>query len=258
MSKSWILAKRPAFARDVLRDFCLVARVLAREFAFVDEGGGPSFSAIRDLLGQESNKGLLWRLKDTSHHLFRGHGASVVGRQLDWCIGYVFHETLKLKEDAYQQSTYGQAHRELLAEVDGDKDPDLAAAMSDLGTVLKQTSESIQREVTRLRFILTKCRHLLPMYLASQQGNVLLARLLFEEQTMVRNVFGDDYPRLIHTIYGDQPELLYIYAARSLRQGGWMLEAATAANKAVEINPESPLALQEKDIIDNWRRKLAG
>ena len=255
----WRRVKRPAFMRDVLRDFCLTSRALKQEFEVLESGGAVSFPAVRDLLGWEMDKGLLWRLKDTSHHLFRSSlETSPIARRLDWCVGYIFHETIKLKEDAYQQATYGQTHRELLEEELQLAPPGAPSPTVHLGELVDQTRESLRREAARLRFILATCRALFCSYLANQRENILLARLLFEEQALVRSAFGDDYPKLLEAIYGDQPELLYVYAARSLRQGGWMLEAATAAAAAVEINPDSALAVQEKDITDSWRQKLAG
>lgn len=259
MSKAWIRAKRGAFVRDVLRDFCLTSRYLEHEFQRFDTTGRLRFEAIRELLGQEMNKGLLWRLKDTSHHLFRNElqtelQAAWAGRIIDWCLGYIFHETIKLKEDAYQQATYGQWFHQL-------KDGQLSDAEADIGAelslVVDQTRESIGREVARVRYILAKVRRLLPLYLPRHQDNPLLGRLLFEEEPLVREALGEEYDALLAALYGDAPQHLYVQASLSLRQGGWMTEALRAVAAAEAMAPDDPRVVEEKSIVDNWHRQLA-
>jgi hypothetical protein len=84
---------------------------------------------------------------------------------------------------------------------------------------------------------------------------MLLARLLVAQNELVREVFAEEYRDLIAGIYGNQPELMYILASQSLRQGGWMEEAEAAVAEALHLNPAERLVLQEKKIIDNWRAR---
>lgn len=254
MSKSWIRAKRSAFVRDVLRDFCLASHQLEAQFRRHDEERRLSFEDIRDLLGTDMNKGLLWRLKDTAHHLFRNEPSErLVGRFLDWSMGYIFHETIKLKEDAYQQANYGQWFRQVAGSPMAADESDITR---ELYKVVDQTRESIEREIARIRFILAHCRRLFPLYLAEHRSNPLLARLIFEEDDLVRETFGSDFANLMRAIYGQEPETMYIFASRSLRQGGWMEEAARAVEAAERLCASNPLVLQEKEIVDSWQRKL--
>ena len=107
MSKAWIMAKRPEFVRDMFRNFCQACGLLDEQFERYDRVGSVDFEQLRDLIGEESFKGLLWRLKDTAHHVFRNDPDDPIeGRFLDWGMGYIFHECIKLKEDSYQQLTY--------------------------------------------------------------------------------------------------------------------------------------------------------
>ncbi len=243
MSKAWIRAKRHEFGRDVLRDFCLSGKALEEAFASFEETGHVSFQTLLDLLGEPMNKGLLWRLKDTSHHLFRNEPQSeMVGRLLDWAMGYIFHETMKLKEDAYQQQAYAPWFRQLQGQDLGARE---RRYTQDLMQVLFQTKESMEREIRRIRFILQQCRLMFGAYLASHQDNPLLARLLFSQNILVRQVFRNDYDQLVSDIYGAEPEIMYALAARSLREGGWWEEASEAARQAGEINPSHPLVQAE-------------
>ena len=97
---------------------------------------------------------------------------------------------------------------------------------------------------------------MLPYYLRRYSENVLLARYIFSENQLVRDIFKDEYDGLIAAIYGAEPERMFILASQSLRMGGWMNEATKAVNEAFEKNPSSKIVLQEKKIIDNWARRI--
>ena len=122
--------------------------------------------------------------------------------------------------------------------------------------ILNQTEESMRREIDRIRFIIARCRQLLPYYLNRYSDNVLLARYIFSQNELVRTVFGGEYDTLITAIYGDEPERMYVLASQSLRMGGWVDEATEAVSRAVKMNPKSKMVLQEKKIIDNWSRRM--
>ena len=53
-----------------------------------------------------------------------------------------------------------------------------------------------------------------------------------------------------------QPEMMFIMASRSLREGGWMKQAAEAAEEACRLCPTSEPARREKEIVDTWRARL--
>jgi len=254
MSKAWIVEKLPEFVRDMLRDFCLSADILESQFTVFDQTNQVSFQVFHDLVGEEMNKGLLWRLKDTAHHLFRNDSREgLSGQFLDWSIGYVFHETMKLKEDAYQQQTYGPWFRELMDRELPESEHEISR---ELFQVVLQTNESIRREVARVRFFIAKCRLLLVEYLRGQEENTLLGRFLFDQNPLVRKIFGQDFDALVRAVYADEPELMYVSASQSLRQGGWMTHAAQALDQALAVNPSNPRVLREKQIVDTWTERI--
>ncbi|MGL1860997.1 MAG: hypothetical protein OCC46_00575 [Pseudodesulfovibrio sp.] len=254
MSKAWIQAKHPEFIRDLFKFFCQSCEQLEAQFDSFDEDGSVEFETLQDLLGSEMDKGLLWRMKDTAHHVFRNDPHSQLGGQfLDWAIGYIFHETIKFKEDAYQKQNYAPWFHKLS---EGELDGSEKEITGQFFQILNQTEESMRRETDRIRFIMAKCRQLLPYYLRRYSDNVLLARYIFSENEMVKSVFREEYDGLIFAIYGPQPERMFILASQSLRLGGWMEEASEALGKALEKNPTSKIVLQEKKIIDNWQRRI--
>ena len=233
MFQAWIRSKQPEFVRDILRDYCVAQQLLEQQFQLFDEHERVEFEVVRDILGVEMDKGLLWRLKDTSHHLLRGNDPDdPFGPILDWCLGYIFHETMKLKEDAYQQQSYGRRFQDVMVKVDGTIPKQL---LCDLDKVVAQTRESMRREITRIRFIMASCRRLFLGYLPANRDNPLLARFLFDRNESVRQVFLEDYVTLITVLYADRPERMYYLAAQSLLLGGWEQEAAQARQRAREV-----------------------
>ena len=230
MHKSWIEAKLPEFVRDVLRDFCLVSRQLFNQFESHEQTGKVSFDFFKELLGDGMNKGQLWRLKDTAHLLFANDNrAARIGPYLDWSIGYIFHECMKLREDAYQQEKYRPWFESRYSSPEITPEEQLIS--QELINILDQTGESINREVSRIKFILFHCRRLFILYLPAHADNQLLARFLFAQEDLVREVFKSSYQDLIASIYGHAPASMYELAALSLERGGWTTEAETAKNR---------------------------
>lgn len=236
MFRAWIRSKRSEFVRDILRDFCLSQQVLENQFRMFDAEERLDFEVLRDVLGVEMNKGLLWRLKDTAHHLFRtDRDADVHGQLLGWCLGYIFHETMKLKEDAYQREIYGGRFLEFRQI---GLRPEERGIVGELSKVVDQTRESMRREVARIRFIIASCRQLFIRYLPEHRDNALLARLLYDQNSLVRTAFALDYHALITALYGDRPEKMYHLAAQSLMLGGWEREAALAEQEGKMVMGE--------------------
>jgi hypothetical protein len=243
MSKSWIKQKQDEFVRDVLRDFCLVSVQLDNEFGHYDQHGSTRFTFFRDLLGARTNKGQIWRLKDTAHLLFRNEPKeTIIAQYLDWAIGYIFHECMKLMEDSYQRRRY-KPWFEALPPKEA-LDPEEVLIGKELYTLIEQTRESIDREIKRVRFLLFHCRRMLTIYLPAHRDNPLLARFIYDQNDLVRQVFKSGYDGFVQAIYNDSRDQLFILAARSLEQGGWHREARKALEAGKKLIEESSSSLQ--------------
>ncbi|NLV97129.1 MAG: hypothetical protein GX043_07310 [Desulfovibrionales bacterium] len=229
MSSNWLVLKQESFVRDVLRDFCQIASALEKHFVDFDTSGELSFHFFDDLLGSSTSQGLLWRLKDTAHLLFRNDTRSnhtVLGEYLDWALGYIFHECIKLKEDAYQQMNYKPRFRQL--QKNSRLSPEDQYIATELYSVIEQTSESIAREVQRVRFILFHCKRMFILYLPLHADNSLLARYLYANSNVVQSVFKGLYNDLMESLYPQSLEKMFFLAAESLEEGGWYSEAQRA------------------------------
>jgi len=258
VSERWLLANRAFFVRDLVRDYCMVFRLLSDQRRRFERDGTVSYSALRDLLGEAMRKGVFWRLKDTAHHLFRNairptptvedqgivpcryaaspHPDGMVMQSpvealIDWCVGYAFHECAKLKEDAFQ----GQHYANRLAQL-GRHPAATDELYGPLGALGAQTAESSARELERILHVLSHGLFLLTRYLTEEGDNGRLARWLACEELLAREVFGQYYPELLTTLYNGDPARLYLLAARDFLESGRQEPAQALLRRARERN----------------------
>ena len=239
MPGKWNETHNDSLKRDLLRDFCLAAACLEEQFERFEASGALSFSIISAVMGRENNKGLLWRVKDTAHHLFKACGeVSHSGQQLDWTIGFLFHECLQLLEAAYQLQYYGPK----LAALSGDGN---ACGMPEkLFELSEKCRGTLFLHITRARELVAAACELFCRYLAGECANRPLARLVYDREELLRRVFGPLFQHLLNNVYGRQRERAFLEAAISLAEIGHTDQAALALNKALELNPGSSEAIR--------------
>ncbi len=238
-------------ARDLLRDFCAVHSILIEQSARFAHSQTISYAVLRELLGEASHKGVFWRLKDTAHHLFRknlsgkrgfeGYGMSedihcpsahksseaVLESMLDWCIGYAFHECVKLKEDAFQRQHYTNRLSQLQSRAHEHTD-----TIAKLIPFTEQTTQSIDREIQRVLGVLNHTRHLLLQFYVTQGNNGPVARFLATEDTLAKQCFGEQWADLMHALYGQHTEQVYLLAITACLDGGHPDQAQALVEKA--------------------------
>ncbi|MDR1360181.1 MAG: hypothetical protein LBJ82_04285 [Deltaproteobacteria bacterium] len=230
--------KREFLERDLLRDFFLIARDLEEQFRRFEQSGTVSFPALHHLLGDSLGTGLLWRVKDNAHLLFR-EPAAPAGRLLDWTMGYIFHEACKLMEDARLRQTYIPR----LADFQKETVPGaLADLLADFSSIRRQTRESIEREINRLKSLISLTISLLRHYFAGRRDHRPLARFLYDYNELVRSVLKDEYACLLSAIYGESPLTMYLEAAESLALSARRSEALAALGLALACGPSGPEA----------------
>jgi hypothetical protein len=85
---------------------------------------------------------------------------------------------------------------------------------------------------------------MLTIYLPAHRDNPLLARFIYDQNDLVRQVFKSGYDAFIQAIYNDSRDQLFLLAARSLEQGGWHREARQAMEAGKNLVKESSSSLQ--------------
>ena len=213
--RTWMMPENRAFLlRDFLRDFCQVYSVMEDQLQRFALSGTLSYAVLRDLVGDEGQNGLFWRLKDSAHHLFRNDKDNMTGMLLDWAVGYAFHECVKLMEDAFQYQHYHNRFLEFKERAAAQE----ARAVEQLAPLLLQAHESAS--LTRIIHALSPCRELLAHYLVPYGSASQLARLLLDREELVRSVFGAVYPQLLEALYGEEQERMLLLAAKDFLDGG--------------------------------------
>ena len=240
MSVKWVAENADNFKRDVLRDFCFGALELEQQFARFDLSGSISFPIISGLLGEGSNKGPLWQLKDTAHHLFqREPRKSSAGNYLDWSIGFLFHECVKIREASYQAQNY--APQLTFFAGAGKK---VSGMGKQLLKITGRGNAAMRQYVDTARELVRSACKLFCEYLKNESGSRPLARLIYDREELLRQVFRELYPTLLISVYGNAPELCPLEAAKSLEESGHAANAREALAKALSINPHSKIVLE--------------
>lgn len=93
---------------QMFRDFCASVSQLQEQFKRYERSGTLSHPALSELLGEMTNRGPLWRLKDACHILY-SDSKHLDDQLLDRTIGSIFHEAIKLMEATYQSQHYANA-----------------------------------------------------------------------------------------------------------------------------------------------------
>lgn len=243
--------KQEVYKRDILRDYALSSSELEAQFARFEKSGTISFSILRGLLGEAHSKGILWRLKDTTHHLFNsGADTSPAFKHLDWAIGFLFHECVIILECSYQMQKYYPAAQGFIQSIQNGNSAsagNLRKSKQALGQLVEETQRNLSRMIERIKYLLEATNSLMCVYLENQKTNKALARLIYEREELLRPVFKGLYNELLSKIYGDAPEQLYSEAASSLFESGQLAKAARAAEKALELGQNCP---QAREILD--------
>ena len=259
--KRWIQENKSVIERDILADFCNGVECLFQQFDRFENTGTLSFSALNNLVGVPLEKGLLWRLKDSAHFVLRDDARGLKqGAMLDWCLGYIFHEVIKLVEDSRLLSAYVPK----LAELSSGWSEDCEGMIAEFGEIEGQTKRSISLEMARTRKLVRLALRLFCEYFHGNNRHRLLARFLNDNFVQAQRVFGDEFPAFLLAIYQNEPEILYIEAACSLMESGRLRRASAAVAVALALNPhreetrDVQRALQEALLAKPVKKKRAG
>ena len=218
--------------RRLLWSFCQAADILYEQFDRLEKAGTLSYSLLSSLIGEPTQKGLLWYLKDMAHTLFEGSEQSdSPGALLDWSLGYIFHESVKLMEDTRLQQAYVVRFDKFAKRC-----PECVHLFEQLDEIEHQTRRSISYEANRLDMLLRATMELFGQYFSGRAEHRPLARLLFDEEVQFARVFGAGFPAFLQSVYAERPYCLYVEAGYSLLEVGKLDRAREALAKATSLS----------------------
>ncbi len=245
MSNQWILERRDVFERDLIQDFFeakLFFDTVTRAF---QRNGTVSFEQLNTWVGTDENKGPLWLLKDHSQRLYRtsSSSGSLYENLFDWTVGSLFHETIKLKEEAYQIESY----KPLLEMKIKNKthDATLGAIIQEYFVLIERAKETVPVAVENIAALFSRTLYHLHEIIYDGRGNMLIVLLLLEEEKTAARVFGRDrYRGLLKRMFPEGPHAAWLAAGRYYFEGGWHHQARPFIERALEIQPDNACALE--------------
>lgn len=215
---------------EIVRDFLLVHERLAGLIALYHESS-LSFERVEDLIGDDDTSPL-YRLKEKCHAIFRSEAADQpteirTEALFDLALGSLFHETMILRENLYQQERYGSRVDALKS----DANPLAPELSREFGRILTSSASRLDEAAEEVEVLLALTRNQLLRLLAEKSENALLARCLYEEQDAVNAVYPQGLEVLYAEIHGSLTNGL-MKAAKSYLESAYYDEALEVLAKA--------------------------
>ena len=205
------------------------------------------FASIRDLVSEDEGSPL-YRLKQSSHRLFRTRGVdSPLARSellFDLVVGSLFHETMKLRESLYQEEVYAPRVAELHDAV-GD---DPGEGLGEFEQILGKHAARLADDVGEVRTLLAQTLELFRRLLIERAGSPMVTRSLTTRRAQVDAVFPEGFEGLFVTMHGSVANGLVV-AAHALIDSAYFAEGRIALREvARKASPSRP----EVDQLDRY------
>ena len=239
MGNEWFEERKELFFKNLVHYF-LESKIFFDElYHNYKKNGAVPFERMDFWVGSETKKGLLWKVKDNSHKLFRNTESKISLSEylFDWSLGSIFHEGMKLKEDAYQLEVYLPSYKNIDTPK---KTEEIKEILGEYITVIEKATSNLDAEMESINDLFSKAVERLKELLVNHAHNGLTLRFLLENKELVEKSLGTmSLQQLILSLYPHHPERAYLMAGTSYLNGGWFKEAIHCFNKALEINPNS-------------------
>jgi hypothetical protein len=237
----WFAQRRDFFVKNVFEGFYKNRTFFIGLYDRYNNTGQISFSDIAELVGVENHKGL-WLVKDRCHQLWRDGESRFDnnGFFLDWVVGSLFHEAVKLKENIYMFHFYAPQADEIKQQFKNEIMGSDAACLR----FMEGTEAEIRKQMDNLALLFGRANYLLRSMLVSQSGNVLLIRYLIERKDVVQELWSESLEELFDDMFPGGPEQGFCMAGKNYLDGHWHDRALMAYSAALEINPKCDDALR--------------
>ncbi|WP_456387243.1 hypothetical protein [Desulfolithobacter sp.] len=199
---------------------------------------------LTSLVGSETEKGPLWQLKDLCHRVWpETEEQDVSGSLLDWLVGSVFHEAMKLKENIYLLNSYGPAAFRMQENPEAQRGvihrlsvlpPTRLATVVDARRLVGRIVSDVAGQLEQIGFLFGQANYILRMMMPSLGSNMLVVRLLVEQEDIVRRLWGEDIRQLLADMFSGDAAEGFCAAGRSYLAGQWYSQALTMYQRALE------------------------
>ncbi len=258
--QSWFEQRRDHFVRRAVADFfCFVEAFhgLYQEYLLCRTPGGDidllasqarshrqrMWDQLRLLIGSETDKGQLWELKDICHMIWPEHNCNddIHGALVDWLVGSVFHEAMKLKENIYLLNAYGPAARRIRGLSQGPAaDPAAVgpalprlSTMVDVELLIRKIGIDVGRQMELIGILLGQATCILRLMMPELSSNPLVVRLLIEEEETVRALWGEEVASVLADMFAGSAARGFCAAGCSYLAGQWYGRALAMYERAL-------------------------
>ena len=288
--EGWFEQRRDFFIRRVYDDFFSILRSFQDLYQVYLACRKPEADACFDLLdkriealrsqiwdkltamvGTEVEKGPLWQLKDLCHRLWPEDESArnLEGALIDWLIGSIFHEAMKLKENIYIISSYGPAAFRFSEPDAGDGAGLLRldvpvprlAQMMDIKGLMKRIVVDVISQMEQLAFLFGQANYMLRTMVPGLLRNMLLIRFLLEQEEVVLKLWGEEVDGVFADMFYGAPEQGFCAAGRSYLNGQWYTQALAMYRRALDIDSscdEAVVKLYQLQAIIRQNSELLG
>ena len=275
----WFEGRRDHFVRRALGDFFLLASGMQALFAEdlacsplgekneIDPAreSGETWTrmhrCLAEIVGTERDPGPLWQLKDLCHRIWpqEKRERHRLGVLVDWLMGSLFHEAMKLKEDLYLLATYGPAALALGRIEESGTGPDAApAGRADMPALMVCTAAPIHGQLERMGALLARISRILRQMLPELAANPLVLRLLAEREQSVAGLWGENLEELFSAMFSGRAADGFCLAGASYLRGHWQQQALAMYQRALTQDPDCDEAIVRIAHIEATLRASAG
>ncbi len=250
--RSWFREHRDYFVTRVVQDFLKTGDVLKNlESAYKEKR--PIYAHLHELVGEPQEKGVLWRLKDRCHQIWRNEGMGKEAESFffDWMIGAMFHEAMKLKENSYMLERYAPSYEIALRELIDEEESENCRRF------FRETVRDMARGMERIKCLFRNAAARLRHLVRQEKGNGILIRLLLEESDQVEEYLSSDDGPLLIWLFPDGVHNAFLVAGESYLEGGWYAEARLAFEEALRIKPDCREAQNGLSILEKRLKDMA-
>lgn len=204
------------------------------------------WDSLNRMIGEENDKGPLWSLRELCSRVWPEgeYGENVEGSLVDWLMGAIFHEAVRLREDVHILNNYGSAafkDRQMAATGDnGFPQQNLPASrlakIMDRKNLIKRVAIDVMRQMEQLAFLFGQTNNMLRTMLSGLADNFLLVRFLVEQEDIVEELWGEGLADVFADMFAGTPARGFCAAGQSYMSGQWYTRALIMYKRALEFD----------------------
>jgi len=160
---------------------------------------------------------------------------------VDWLIGSLFHEAMKLKENIYLISKYGSSDflpdvhsREPLL-TGGARYSSLSQLLDTQDIFLRISADTIF-QIERLVHLFERGVYLLRVMIPGLVENDLVIRLLTEKESLIKEIWGESLLDLFTDLFSGNPAYGFCIAGNSYFKSQWYHRALEMYQRATALD----------------------